>query len=262
MGHARKFIVFTDLHMTVAPREGRPDPASRLRAGLAHALGAIGDAELILLCGDLTHRGDEASYRALRTVLEGAPIPVVPMLGNHDDRTAFLRVFPETPLDPDGFVQRVISLGTHRLITLDTLVVPRNGEPFTDAGELCPHRLAWLDAALAEAGDTPCIVAMHHPPHPTGFPSMDAIMLRNGGAFHDLIARHGTVRHLICGHIHRTISGTHRGTPYSIFKSPVGQMPLDFDTLDSSVECDDPPAFGIVVAGEDGITIHTEDFAV
>lgn len=255
-----KTIVFTDIHMTVQPRAGRPDPEARLRAGLAHALATNSDAGLILLCGDLTHRGDVASYAKLRGVLAGVPVPVVPMLGNHDDRAAFRAVFPEVPVDAGGFVQRVVPLGGYRLVTLDTLVVARNGEAFTHAGELCVARLAWLDRALGEAGDTPCIVAMHHPPHPTGFAAMDAIMLREGEAFHDLLARYGTVRHLICGHIHRTISGTYRGTPYAIFKSPVGQMPLLFDDTDSSVECDDPPAFGIVIAHENGVQVHTEDF--
>jgi len=262
MAPTHKIIVFTDLHITVDPHPDNPDPADSLRAGLAHAMATNPDAAMILLTGDLTHHGDAASYRRLKPLLEGAPVPVVFMLGNHDDRGAFRDVFPDVPVDEDGFVQRVVTLGDYRLITLDTLVVPREGVAHTHAGELCARRMAWLDLALAEAGDMPCIVALHHPPNPTGFASMDRIRLRAGEAFHDLIARHGNVRHLICGHIHRTISGTHRGTPYSIFKSPVGQMPLNFEGLDTSVECDDPPAFGIVIAHEAGVMVHTEDYAV
>lgn len=260
MTAAHKIIVFTDLHMTTRPRAGGPDPEARLRAGLAHAVATVPDAAMIVLCGDLTHWGDAASYRKLRPLLTGLPIPVVPMLGNHDNREAFRAVFPETPVDTGGFVQRVVPVGAYRLVTLDTLVVHREGEAFTHAGELCPHRLAWLDMVLGEAGNAPCIIAMHHPPHPTGFRSMDTIMLRNGDTFHDLIGRHGNVRHLICGHIHRTISGTHRGMPYSVFKSPVGQMPLLFDSVDTADECDDPPAYGIVILHENGVLVHTEDF--
>ena len=260
MQHVSKLIVFTDIHMTVKLRAGCPEPESRLRAGLAHALSSVPDADMILLMGDLTHWGDRGAYRKLRAVLEDVPLPVVPMLGNHDNRAKFREIFPETPVDGSGFVQRVIPLGAHRLITLDTLIAPREGDAFSHAGELCPARLAWLDAALTEAGDAPCIVAMHHPPHATGFEAMDGIMLRDGEAFHDLIARHGTVQQILCGHIHRTIFGSYRGTPYAVFKSPVGQMPLIFAGDDTSVECHDPPAFGIVIAHDSGVMVHTEDF--
>jgi len=260
MAQPRKIIVFTDIHMTVKPRKGRPDPEARLRAGLAHALAAVPDAALLLLCGDLTHWGDRDSYRRLRSLLDEVPMPVVPMLGNHDKRAGFCEIFPEMPVDPAGFVQRVVPLGEHRLITLDTLVVQREGAAFTHAGELCADRMAWLDTALTEAGDAPCIVALHHPPHATGFESMDGIMLRGGEAFHDLIARHGNVRHLLCGHVHRTISGVYRGTPYAVFRSPVGQMPLMFSGTDTVVENDDPPAFGIVIAHDNGVMVHSEDF--
>ncbi len=262
MTQAHKILVFTDLHMTVTPREGCPEPASRLRAGLDHALATNADADMILFCGDLTHWGDEASYRRLKPFLDDLPIPIIPMLGNHDDRAAFRSIFHDAPADPDGFVQQVTDLGEYRLITLDTLLLRGEGEPIIHAGELCAKRMAWLNAALAGAGEAPCIIAMHHPPHVTGFEAMDGIMLREGEAFHDLIQRHGNVRYLLCGHVHRMISGVHRGTPWAVFKSTVGQMPLVFRGTDSSVENHDPPAFGIVLLNDDGVIVHTEDFPV
>ncbi len=260
MTESTTFLVLTDLHMTVEPRAGCPEPESRLRAGLAHALTCVPDASMILLCGDLTHWGDEASYRKLKPLLDDLPVPVVPMLGNHDDRAAFRTVFPEVPVDPNGFVQRVIAIGGYRLIILDTLLLRDEGAPVIHEGELCADRMAWLDSVLTEAGDTPCIIAMHHPPHGTGFAAMDALMLREGEAFHDLIERHGNVRHLLCGHVHRTISGVYRRTPWAVFRSTVGQMPLMFNGTDSTVENHDPPACGIVILNGDGILVHTEDF--
>ncbi len=258
----QKVIVFSDIHITAPAREGQADPERRLRAGLAHMQAVISDADLVVICGDLTHHGDEASYRRLKPVIDGLDLPVLLMLGNHDDRGAFCGVFTDAPVDGDGFVQRVVALGEWRLIALDTLTVRREGEEFTHAGELCARRLAWLDAQLSAAGDSPCIVAMHHPAHDTGFAAMDSIKLREGEAFYDLIARHGNVRHIIAGHIHRTISGTHRGVPFSIFKSSVGQMPLAFEGTDTAIECDEPPAFGIVLLRGDDVLVHTEDYVV
>jgi 3',5'-cyclic AMP phosphodiesterase CpdA len=256
----KKIVVFSDIHMTVESEAGKADPARRLRAGLAHQAAVMPDADLILICGDLADRGDEASYRRLKPLVEGSGVPIVMMLGNHDDRDAFVSVFPDAPLDSEGFVQQVVTLGDTRLIVLDTLVVRRDSDEFTHAGELCTRRMAWLDRQLTAAGDAPCIVAMHHPPHDTGFAAMDAIKLRNGDAFHDLVARHGNVRHIIAGHIHRTISGSHRGIPFSIFKGTVAQMPLMFEGTDSAVECDEPPAFGIIMLNGGNMLVHTEDF--
>lgn len=258
----RKIIVFTDLHMAVTPRSGTPDPFASLRAGLDHVARYNADAERIILCGDLAHHGDEASYDLLRECLATSALPVHPMLGNHDDRAAFRRVFPDCPLDENGFVQRVIDLPEARLILLDTLAAPAEAGLQPHAGYLCAARLDWLSQHLGEASDKPALVFMHHPPHATGFASMDAIMLANGEAFYDLIERHGTVQQLICGHIHRTISGNHRGTPFAVFKSPVGQMPLDFDSLDCHIEVNEPAAYGILLLSEDGVLVHSEDYGL
>ena len=265
MGATQRIVVFSDLHLATEPGKVHPsalrvDAEARLRAGLAHAMRVVPGIDMILLCGDLTHRGDAASYAKLRAALADVPVPVVPMLGNHDDRSVFRAVFPDVQTDGAGFVQRVVRLGDWRLITLDTLIVRGEGEPFSNAGELCPERMAWLEARLAEAGDAPCIVALHHPPFDTGFASMDAIKLRDGAAFMDRVVRHRNVRHLVSGHIHRTISGSNRGIPFSIFKSPVGQMPLVWGGEDTGLECADPPAFGILTLHGRDVTVHTEDF--
>ena len=256
-----KIVVFSDLHMRPAPPAGRPDPLASLERGLAHAVARQGDAEAVVFCGDLAHDGDAASYRRLKRLLEKTDLPIHPMLGNHDDRDTFRAVFPEVPTDPAGFVQRVVDLPGVRLVLLDTLHAAQPDDPLRHAGRLCPARLDWMEARLAETA-MPCIVFMHHPPHATGFPAMDRIALRDGAAFHDRLARHDHVRLLVCGHIHRTISGCHRGLPFCVFKSPVGQMPMDFETLDSSIECGEPAAYGILLSTPEGVIVHSEDYGL
>jgi len=250
-----KVIVFTDLHFG---QEAAGDlPEIRLRRGLAHVAAHNPDAALIVLTGDLTHDGHVADYARLREVLSEAPAPVRMMVGNHDHRTQFLSVFPDTPITDRGHVQSVFESQTHRLIFLDTLQAPPYSYPFSHTGILCADRLAWLDRHLDT--DKPCVVFMHHPPHDTGFVAMDAIKLGNGPAFYDLIAGRN-VQHLICGHVHRTISGSHRGVPFAVFKSLVGQMPMLFDVMDFHMECDEPAAYGILNLGPHGVVVHTEDF--
>lgn len=251
-----KIIVFTDIHF--GQEDATADPTARLRAGFEHLERYNSDAELIVITGDLSHDGRVEDYEALREIIDTAPRPVQLMIGNHDNRENFLSVFTNVATTASGHVQTSRETDSARLIFLDTLQAPPYSYPFSHIGVLCADRMAWLDAELES--DKPCIIFMHHPPHDTGFVAMDAIKLGNGPAFYDLLERHGTVQQLICGHVHRTISGSHRGVPFAIFKSLVGQMPMLFDVMDFHMECNEPAAYGILMLGEHGVIVHTEDF--
>ncbi|HWU00028.1 MAG TPA: phosphodiesterase [Terriglobales bacterium] len=257
-----KLIVFTDLHML--PEGGRIiglDPFERLLNGVRHVNRYHSDATRVICTGDLTHKGDPVSYGRLREVLSELTIPYSLLLGNHDARAAFRAEFPEVPVDPAGYVQDVIETAEGRLILLDTLIEPPHDFPYS-SGHLCADRMTWLDQRLAEASERPCYIFMHHPPHDVGFPGMDEIKLMNGPAFYDLLRRHGNVRHIFAGHVHRTISGSSHGIPFSIFKSPVHQQPMDFERVDCSLSVPEPAAYGIILLQDDGALVHTEDYEI
>jgi len=238
------------------------DPAARLAAGIDHVNHWHGDADRVVVLGDLAHEGDPASYERIAGLLDRlvAPVSIVP--GNHDDREELRAAFPDAPVDESGFLQQVIDVPETRLILLDTLHPGPGERNTTHGGRLCAARMAWLETRLAEshAAGQPVQILMHHPPHPTGFANMDAIMLENGPAFHDLLARYPVVRHIACGHVHRTISGGHRGIAFTVFKSTAHQQPGIFDDDDSSLSVDEPAAYGLLQIRPDGVTIHTEDF--
>jgi len=258
-----RIIVFSDIHYRCGVDGLGHDPDERLAAGLAHARARVPDAERIVIMGDLAHNGDAPSYRRLRDRLASAHLPVHlmlgNMLGNHDNRAAFRAVFPETARNAGGFVQELIDVGPVRLILLETLDAHADRTARGHARRLCDARLEWLTHAL-DSAERPALVFMHHPPHDTGFAAMDAIKLANGAAFYDVVLRLGNVRQILCGHVHRTISGHHRGLPFAVLKSTMGQMPLDFFGTDSSAEVAEPPAFGILDIRQDYVTLQTEDF--
>jgi 3',5'-cyclic-AMP phosphodiesterase len=259
----RRLVVLTDLHML--PEGERIigiDPYERLRGAVAHINRHHSGAERVICTGDLVHRGDAESYRRLGEVLGKLSMPYSLLIGNHDRRETFRAAFPDAPVDENGFIQQAIDLPEARLLLLDTLNGPPYSFPDTYAGLLCDNRMAWLDRQLGLAGGTPVYVFMHHPPHDTGFPGMDEIKLRNGGAFYDLLLRHGKVRHIFAGHVHRTISGSHRGIPFSVFKSPVHQQPMLFDVADASLSVAEPAAYGIVFLSAEGCLVHTEDYEI
>ncbi|MDK1377051.1 MULTISPECIES: phosphodiesterase [unclassified Sinorhizobium] len=258
-----KFIIFTDLHMVP---EGVTiiglDPYRRLANGIAHVNRYHADADRVIFAGDLAHGADRPSYERLKAILDELVPPAAMMIGNHDRREVFLDVFSGTATDENGFVQQVIDFADCRAVLLDTLFAPPYDYPVSHAGHLCQRRLAWLDRQLAEAGARPVLIFMHHPPHVTGFTSIDMIRLINGQEFYALVKRHGNVRHIFAGHVHRTISGSSRGIPFSIFKSPVHQQPMPFDTPDASLSVDEPAAYGIILVTDDGVLVHTEDYEI
>lgn len=261
--NALKIIVLTDLH--IVP-EGETilgiDPAARLKAALRHIQQHHGDAHRVIITGDLTHYGDVASYQRLRRCLADISLPYLLLLGNHDDRTNFRSVFPEVPVDPNGYVQTTVDTGAWQLVTLDTLSAPTDGTMPEDdgSGRLCEQRLRWLDATLKAARDRHVLLFLHHPPHAVGFRGMDRIRLADEDALHAIVQRHGNVRHMFAGHIHRTINGTARGIPFSIFKSPVHQQPMTLASDDTSLSVLEPAAYGIVLATANAILVHTDDF--
>jgi 3',5'-cyclic AMP phosphodiesterase CpdA len=190
-------ILITDLHL----RDPDHSPeaakhAARIDAFLDRIAEMVPDAECCIVMGDLTDAGETAAYRWLYHRLSSLPFPAVPMLGNHDDRQAFRQVFGCSDGD-EGFVQSTRQFGDRRLLFLDTHI------PGADSGFLCEQRLDWLDGQLGEGGEV-CLF-LHHPPCDIGDPILDPIKLSNADDLAMLLRRHGNVRQIFFGHVHRTM---------------------------------------------------------
>jgi 3',5'-cyclic-AMP phosphodiesterase len=104
-----KFIHLTDLHLVPSGRRLYGlDPNARLRAAVADINACHGDAEFVLITGDLVHDGEPAAYDAVRRALDQLAVPRHLLIGNHDDRAVFKALFPEAVTDEHGFVQTVV----------------------------------------------------------------------------------------------------------------------------------------------------------
>lgn len=255
-----KLLIFTDLHIKDDTIIGL-DPVARFQAALAHALVNHSDAQGIVLMGDLTHGETVVEYEILKTILADVSIPITYMMGNHDRRDAFLQVFPTATLDSAGYVQSRFDIGEWRALTLDSL----DGPPYPDglhSGLLCADRLAWLSDQLEQGKDKPIVLFIHHPLGDIGFPMMDAIKMANGSDIVDLLNAHPMPVHVLAGHVHRTISGQWNGVPYTVFKSPCHQNPLNLTEKYASMSVDEPGAYGVVLFDGPNIIAHSEDYAV
>lgn len=251
-----KLLCFTDLHIR---RPGETiiglDPIAKFRGALDHALRRHPDAARVVLMGDLANSGRAEEYAALRAVLQGCPLPVTLMPGNHDDRDALCAGLGAAR-DADGFIQSSLDTESHRVLFLDTVFGTRYLS-FASLGQYDAPRLNWLKAQLDT--DRPVLIFAHHPPMKTGFPGMDDIRLRDDAALAEAI-RGSTVRHLICGHVHRSISGSWQGCGFTILKSTCHQSPLAFDSHELSLSTPEPAAYGIVLLSDEGIVVHSEDW--
>ncbi|WP_095089234.1 phosphodiesterase [Mesorhizobium sophorae] len=249
-----KVIQISDPHlMTPGGLLYGSNPLSRLQACLADIGANHADADLVVISGDLTNDGERPAYAALRESLTKFGPPCRLMLGNHDDRALFLEMFPQATAER-GFVQSVVDGAHGRLILLDTLDSGRV------EGKLCAARLDWLDERLQEACDRPVFLFMHHPPFRIHIPELDRVMLVDADALHEVLLRHGNVRHIFAGHVHRLIAGSWRGIPVSTLRSTNHQTALDFSEGWSLGH--EPPAYAVILIDAGGVIVHFHDFPV
>ncbi len=250
-----KFIHLTDTHVVGGGLLYGQDPATALARAVQSINDAHGDAAFVVVTGDLTHWGDADAYARFAGEMGKLHVPAYLMVGNHDDTPAFAAAFPKTPRDENGFVQTVLHTEAGRFLLLDTKA------PEGAGGAYCALRRDWLRRQL-DGSDDPIVMFMHHPPCPVGIPAMDRIMLHEAEAFFDVIAPHiARIRHLFFGHVHRAIWGNWRGISYSCMRGLNHQVALDLggpkDRISGTFE---PAAYGVVLLGEDQVTVHLHDF--
>jgi 3',5'-cyclic AMP phosphodiesterase CpdA len=158
--------------------------------------GDLASPDLIDRTRTLAPEDYEPSYRLLAELLAGLPCPARLLVGNHDNRVAFSRVFrPEAPapaaphyysFDHDG----------HHFVALDSQ------EPGQAGGLVDAEQLAWLRNDLREHRAQPTIAFVHHHPWPLGLQWIDTMTLRNGEDVVAALGEHPRLPWLICGHVH------------------------------------------------------------
>lgn len=237
------------------------DPLERLRQVVQTINGSHDDAALCVITGDLTDRGDEDSYRAFADIVRELKIPYRLLLGNHDNRESFRRVFPDVPVDADGFVQSMDDFGDIRLIFLDSLHDNHAG-----LGQLCNSRVEWLERVLQEAAATGrrSVIFIHHPPFSVGVRMFDQMLLENPAPFLNKIAANKPL-HLAFGHLHLTTSGSWNGIPYSCNRGVAHRIALSLEgDVTEFIEAE--PTFDVMLISSNGVLVHhtapTTDSAV
>ena len=254
-----KFIHLSDTHLLPPGQKAfEIDPTAYLDSCLESIRRNHGDAEFVVLGGDLTYDGQEEAYQILAKRLEGFPLPALFIPGNHDHRETMARTLSGVELDPDGFLHRVHQTSAGAFILLDTQSGPHHGR--NHFGLLCPRRLEWLAARLEENRDRPVYLFMHHPPFDSGLAFMDRTRLRAPEKLAALLQGRPNVKHLFLGHLHRPLCGSWMGLPFSVPGATSFFLDLDLAENSGLTISLEQPTYAVVTLTPDLTLVHLERF--
>ena len=256
-----KLVHISDIHINPEPILGL-DPVENFRKCLAHVEAHQGDADRIVITGDLTHHGRPGSYAMLKNILagsslRGAKAPRL-LIGNHDDRENFTAAFPAAARDADGFIQWTEETSAGIFVYMDTVMQGEHG------GSFCDVRRKWLESVLddAAAQGKPAWLFMHHNPTTVHVANADLIGIREEAELKALLARYrGTVRHMFFGHCHSTLSGSTGGIPFSAPRSTNHACWPDFSGNAHRMGHGElQPNYNVCFLEGDDVVIHSVDF--
>ena len=251
-----KLVHISDIHIHPQEILGY-DPVANFKACMDHVDEHNGDADLVVISGDLTHHGDAGSYAQLRDMLIDWKFEPLLMMGNHDHRQQFQSAFPQTAKDANGFVQYAHDTMAGRLLMLDT------AKEGTHAGHYCEQRQEWLRSELdrARKDNVPTYLFMHHQPFEVGIPNADDIGLLDGGPFREILSEYrDAIRHIFFGHCHYVLSGSVCGIATSAPRSTSHPCVPDFSGIDRVGYGDLTPNYNVCLLRDDSTVVHTIEF--
>ncbi|MGF1454562.1 MAG: phosphodiesterase [Alphaproteobacteria bacterium] len=236
----------TDFH---CPGEGgRTPPGFDPAADLAHAVGAVNaldpQPDLVIATGDLTDLNTPEEYARVADLLRPLKAPLMAIPGNHDDKAPLVealapiaRTGPAAPFVNHAEIWQDDGFGPVKIILLDSQA------PKTVGGVMCAARLAWLAGELARDPDLPTVIAMHHPPIKIGIVEFDGYGFEGLEAFRTLMDESPRVDLIMCGHIHRALTGRAGRAPVVVSPSVTYSYPLELRPGVKLARKPEPPGF-------------------
>jgi len=247
-----KIIQITDTHLM--PNKGDLNglnPLKNLEACIKSINKFHLDSEFCIITGDLTDKGDRESYKDLKNILQKLKIPFYLIIGNHDHREVFSEVFHEVRLDNFGFVQQLIKIPLGHILLLDTV------EKGKDWGSFCKKRYAWLREQLKIADENSVYIFMHHPPFKIGIPALDRLNIKNDyQRFQKIAVEFSNIKHIFFGHVHRPVTGSWFGIPFSALPGTNHQIQLNLNEKFYLHCTHEPPAYSVILIESQQTTVH------
>ena len=209
-------------------------------------------AQFVLLCGDLTHYGNETQHRYFSSLLRGfeeeSGIPVYVVPGNHDyyesTPAEFRAYYADFGYDEALAADETTASYTARLPGGFRLIAVDSNDPGKDGDGLDERLFSWIGEqarAAAADGDTP-IVMMHHPllePIPYASVLMKDFIVRDHKAVAERFAGWG-VSYVFTGHEHgnniTSFTASDGSVIYDILTTSLNSYPTEFRMIDLTKE--------------------------
>jgi len=236
----------TDPHFRDDGADPCHDPVAAMRQAFAQIAAMDLKPDVIVLTGDIIDRSARGYGHAL-PVLREAPVPLLPMPGNHDDAAGFRAAFDGWAAFAPDHLSFAVQVADVHLIALDSTLP--DGRAGLDA-----TRLDWLAGACAGARG-PSLLALHHPPFPTLTRHLDEPGFQNAGALCRLL-RGSPVCRIIAGHSHRAIQTLWAGCLASTAPAIGHALSLSLSGTQSHRPIPGPPAFDLHVVTAGRVVSH------
>jgi 3',5'-cyclic AMP phosphodiesterase CpdA len=220
IAHISDFHVFSERRETKMVRLDAEAAARKVVDDIVRFRPAL---DAVMFTGDLTDGGSALDYALLTDILSPIEIPIVMVPGNHDKRSALRSAFSgRLPFEDGHFLNYETHVDALRVLALDTLI-----EGHTE-GALERESLDWLAGRLARPHAGPTLIAMHHPPFPSGIEALDRMALVGGRAeMAEMVRSFKGSLAILAGHIHRPYKALWNGAYCAVGGSPAFQIGLD-----------------------------------
>jgi 3',5'-cyclic AMP phosphodiesterase CpdA len=229
------------------------DPKKRLKLAIENINKHHSDADFLVVTGDLTDKGEVETYKALKDILEKSKVKVYTVLGNHDNRENYFKVF-DNAFENKGFAQGSFIKEDKVFIFLDTLI------PGTCSGDMCDIRFEWFEKELEKYTDKNIYLFMHHPPMNTGIYLMDIVGFESKERMKEILLKHKNIKHIFFGHVHRVISGVYAGKSFSCTRGTNHQVAYQFGKEELYFTNEEKAAYSIAEINGDDILINTHEY--
>lgn len=240
----------SDPHLTADGRAA--EPAVGLSQALSRVLALDPLPTCVVVSGDLAEHGSPEEYAALHEVIDGFPLPLLLVTGNHDDRENLLTAFGGSAhLGGSTSAHYLVEYPEVTMVILDSLV------PGAPGGLLGAEQLDWLDSVLDRRPDVPALVCVHHPPVPLGIPFQDGMRLDDGAELEEVVAGHPNVARVLAGHVHRQTTTGFGGSVLTTAPSTHRQSALKRNSDDPCGFVSEPTAFLLHQQTDRGWVTHT-----
>ena len=238
-----RIVQLSDIHL-LAEREGQvrgqhPDWHAQV------VLGKVPEyaPDHIVVVGDVSDDGSEASYERAKHYLDRCGIPWSWLPGNHD---------VEPPMSTFAPMAAAVDLGSVELLQLDSHI----NEAGHEEGHLGEDQLQWLDERL-RVTTRPVIVALHHPPLLLPSRWMNDIALDDRDSLWEILEDYPHVRGVLAGHIHYPLDEDYNGVRVLTAPAVIDQFTPGSDVFDVDKEA--LPGFRVIdISDTTGEIEHTD----